>query len=252
MARGPKGLNQKPKYVIHQGLARGDMPENQQRAWLERSAEWSDMVANPYVAKKVLGAGSHGLVGVWEYKGDPPQQIPKLIAVKQVSDIAAGNSNHTEPLRVESVVMGWINATNTEHVVKLYKMYFETGGSGAHGIKDGLPVLTPAGAIHSSWKVARIYMEYCRGGAISSQLSAVVKQNDIIPEEYIWRFLHCMASALVVLRHGNENSTHAGPTWATPIAHFDIKPDNSEFVSSNMVLRLFPKQPKAANSRQYW
>lgn len=228
--RGPVGLGQKQKYVINQALAREEMPEKQQKAWLERSAQWSDMIVNPYVGKRLLGSGSHGIVGVWEYKGIPPPQMPKLIVVKQVSDIAAGGNSFSEPLRVESVAMGWINGTNTEHVVKLYRMYFETGGSGAHGIKDGLPVITPAGTIGPNSKIARIYMEYCRGGTVHSQLSAVVDQGDIIPEEYVWRFLHCMASALVVLRHGNENSDHAGPSWATPIAHFDIKPENSEFI----------------------
>ena len=233
---GQAGLGQKQKYVINPSLAQdpNGMSEKQQKEWLKRSEQWSDVRANPYVGKRVLGAGSNGIVGVWEYQGNPPPLMPKLIAVKQASDV--GGASATEALRVESKLMRDILGTNTNHVVKLYKSCYLTGGSGAHPLKDLLPVLTAAGAIHPNTQIARMYMEYCRNGDMTTQLKKVVDQNEDIPEEYIWRFLHCIASALVVLWHGNENSDANGPTWNIPIAHFDIKPDNSE---SSSLTRLF-------------
>jgi serine/threonine protein kinase len=152
--------------------------------------------------------------------------MPKLIVVKQVSDVGPGVLSI--PLRVESKVMRDILGTNTEHVVKLYKSFYREGGSGSHTQRDPLP-FGNNGAWAPARFVARFYMEYCRNGNLKSQLDKVIEQGEVIPEEYIWRFLHCLASALVVIRHGNEDHLNSGPTWNIPIAHFDIKPGNSKF-----------------------
>lgn len=230
-ARREPGLGQNLKYKFNRALATdrsgNGMSINQQTAWLERSKKWPEMVANAYVPKKLLGAGAYGIVGVWEYRGNPPAQMPKLIAVKQASD-SRGPDVATEPLRVESKMMGYVNATNTAHAVKLYKPYHETSGSGSHPEKDPLPVLNAAGVLQPRTKVARIYMEYCRNGTPLDQMELLRERNIDMPEEYIWRVIHCISSALVVLMHGNENSAANGPSWNTPIAHFDIKPENSE------------------------
>jgi serine/threonine protein kinase len=227
-ARRQAGLGQRQKYVINEGLAMepGGMSAQQQKEWLGRSARWPDLQANHYVGKRVLGSGTHAIVGVWERQGIPPAAMPKLIVVKQVSDMGPGVLSI--PLRVESKVMRDILGTNTEHVVKLYKSFYREGGSGSHTQRDPLP-FGNNGAWATARFVARFYMEYCRNGNLKSQLDKVIEQGEVIPEEYIWRFLHCLASALVVIRHGNEDHLNNRPTWNIPIAHFDIKPGNSKF-----------------------
>lgn len=50
-----------------------------------------------------------------------------------------------------------------------------------------------------------------------------------VDEELIWRVLECVAASLAVLIHGNEmTGSHDRSPSEQPIAHFDVKPDNSE------------------------
>jgi hypothetical protein len=203
-------------------LARGRNPmdRHQQQEWLLRSRNWPDMRANNYVGKKVLGAGAHGIVGLWQYKGNSAA-LPKHLVVKQVVDMV---TNSAEQLRVESKLLRDIMATGTDHIIKLYKSNHTAGGTGTSNSRDPLP-FGAAGQYDPARLVNRIYVEYCRNGDLESELRRIADKNQDIPEEYIWRILHCLASALAILEHGSEKLNKA--SWNTPIGHFDIKPQNS-------------------------
>jgi hypothetical protein len=63
------------------------------------------------------------------------------------------------------------------------------------------------------------------------------KEAFVIPEEHVWRILLCIFKALLLLEQGHEDPAEKGkdvPTlvepWGQPIAHFDIKPDNSKCI----------------------
>jgi hypothetical protein len=206
-------------------LARGwnPMDKHQQEEWLLRSRDWPDMRANNYVGQKVLGAGAHGIVGLWQYKGNSAA-LPKYLVVKQVVDMVA---NSAEPLRVESKLLRDIMTTGTDHIIKLYKSNHTAGGSGTSNSRDPLP-FGAAGQYDPTRLVNRIYVEYCRNGDLESELKRIADKTQDIPEEYIWRVLHCLASALVVIEHGNEDLDNNRASWNTPIVHFDIKPQNSK------------------------
>lgn len=220
-ARTPFNI-QGPKFQAN-GRIRG-MTDFQQKKWLERSSVWPDMAANGYIGRKVLGAGAHAIVGVWE-NTQPLANLPKHVVVKQVSD----QQHQTwEALRVESKLLRDILRTNTEHIIKLYKSAYRAGGTGTSAARDPLPFV-PGQPWDPTLEVGRMYLEYCPEGDLNSQFENVISAGEDIPEEFIWRFLHCLASALIVLEKGMQDPTPNGPPiagWA-PITHFDIKPDNS-------------------------
>ena len=223
---GQAGLGQNQKYAIHPGLATsGDMSKQQQLEWLKRSKLWPTMQANHYIGKRVLGAGSHGIVGVWQ-REQSSQGLPKLIVVKQVNAWSAGDQ-----LRVESKLLRDLVGTGSEHVVTLYRSYYRDGGSGTEAERDPLP-FDANHVWRNNLEVGRLYMEYCQYGSLESALENIFEDPDaVIPEEYIWRLLRCLACALAALQHGSESSDYAAPSWVKTMVHFDIKPANSTFYS---------------------
>lgn len=221
---GGRGLRQGKAHVFSNDLIRkGQMSLNEQKAWLTRSSEWPTIKANNYVGKRILGAGANGIVGAWELKGRSAF-LPKIIVVKQSTGV-----DIRESLRVESKLLRDILGSGTNHVVKLYKSCHSDGGTGSGLSKDPLPF--SASVWDPTLLVSRLYMEYCPNGSLESNMEKIPNDEDI-PEEYIWRVLHCLATALVVLRHGNEEAGHNRPTWGNPIVHFDLKPANGMFLSS--------------------
>jgi serine/threonine protein kinase len=221
-----------PSYQFNAKLIKHGMSQRQQEEWLIRSEQWPDMAANNYIGRKVLGAGGHGIVGVWENKNkNLPPNMPKYIVVKQVSDL---NAMIYEPLRVESKLLRDILGTGTEHIIKLYKSTHRAGGTGTSSTKDPLPFAV-GGAWDPNREVGRIYLEFCPNGDLETQLNTIRDNHESMPEEFIWRVLHCLASALLILKQGHEDpaANHpALPGWV-PIAHFDIKPENG----------ILPSQP---------
>ena len=93
-----------------------------QHEWLHRSKQWTGLDANLWKARKVLGAGGNGVVGLWEYQGSNAQ-FPRNIVIKQGYD-------DPESMAWESKLLRQITGTGTEHVVKLYKGYHRDGGTG--------------------------------------------------------------------------------------------------------------------------
>jgi serine/threonine protein kinase len=213
------------QYETYRGLAKGlsnPMSHRQQREWLHRSKDWPDLGGeNNYKARKIVGAGGHGICGLWEYTGDSPDK-PKHLVVKQVG-------TKDEGLRVESKLMRDImRAGGSDHIVKLYKSAYSEGGSGTSKARDPWP-FTSGGKYRKKYQVSRLFMEYCENGNLASEIAEVVRNGYDLPEEYIWRAFECLASALVFLDHGNEETDDDAETWDSPISHFDIKPGNSKF-----------------------
>jgi hypothetical protein len=92
-----------------------------QHEWLHRSKQWTGLDANLWKARKVLGAGGNGVVGLWEYQGSNAQ-FPRNIVIKQGYD-------DPESMAWESKLLRQITGTGTEHVVKLYKGYHRDRGT---------------------------------------------------------------------------------------------------------------------------
>ncbi|RFU34910.1 hypothetical protein B7463_g1376, partial [Scytalidium lignicola] len=182
------------------------MTELQQIKWLKSSANWPDIEADDWRGIKVLGMGGYGLVGLWKYIGSDPD-VPKAIVVKQ-------SPRYDRNLEDESDFLERLNVCESKHVPKLLRGFHTAKGGGS-----------------SDWDpdgdVSRIYLEYCEHGDMAGFIKKMYKRYSVtnpMPEAYIWRIFECLALALCVLAHGNEDLE--GPGWNIEICHFDIKPQN--------------------------
>lgn len=90
-----------------------------QREWLLRSQLWLNLPQAEWMGGKVLGKGSCGIVGRFDYQGKNPK-VPRSIAIKQT---AAERSRHA--LSRESKFLRILTATENPHIVKLYKGYHQ-------------------------------------------------------------------------------------------------------------------------------
>ena len=111
-------------YELNEVVAERPKPLSVRRQyeWLHRSKQWTGLDANLWRAKKVLGAGGNGLVGLWEYQGNNVR-FPRNMVIKQGYD-------DLESMAWESKLLRQLTGTGTKHVVKLYKGYHRDGGTG--------------------------------------------------------------------------------------------------------------------------
>jgi hypothetical protein len=61
------------------------MSMKRQEEWLRRSKTWDGLDPSIWKAKKILGAGGNGVVGLWEYQG-VDHNMPQHIVIKQGKD----------------------------------------------------------------------------------------------------------------------------------------------------------------------
>lgn len=233
---------------VNRALVRGDfrapISAHQQRQWLRSSREWTDL-KRTWRATKILGAGSYGICGLWRYVGEAGNWTgPNHVVVKQMAQ-------QNYEFQVESTLMERIMkyTGGTDHVVKLYKACYTSPGSGTSDV-DPNPFDPITGAYDGALDVARIYLEYCPGGDLHEAAINFPWPALRWPEEILWRLLHCFAKALLVLETGAEDP-HVAP-WARPIAHFDIKPHNSQYIYIiNVTKRQSYVLASCANSFQH-
>ena len=202
--------------------SRHSMRRSRQRAWLERSRGWALGFGNSWRPRGVLGAGTFGIIGLWDYIGQD-NAMPRSLAVKQ----SFGSQSDANSLRWESKLLSEIRSTGTNHVVKIYKAFHQDGGTGTSEDRDPLPY-DSQGNYSGRMNVSRIYLEYCENGTLDKAIADHARQapDGWIAEELIWRILDCLARALMVLERGSEElATRGGLEW-DKICHFDIKPGN--------------------------
>ncbi|KAF8855354.1 kinase-like protein [Acephala macrosclerotiorum] len=193
--------------------------DRRHQAWLERSVSWHNLQpASDWKARKVLGKGSFGVTGHWQYVGNDPV-MPKDIVVKQ------SHGKNAKDLIVETKMLRALAATGSPHIVKLYRGCHREGGTGT-STYDILPY-APDGTYDVDREIARMYLEFVPGGDCNNFYERVKKDPQFyIPEEHVWSILHCLAKACLVLLTGSEDASVPDPFWTRPILHFDIKPAN--------------------------
>lgn len=198
--------NANPPHVYNAKIGR-ELGQRRQFAWLERSKQWRGLSPNEWQARKVLGLGSSGLVGLWEYAGSNPSMPPNM-AIKQVS------ADYADVLHNESKILCMIQATGTDHVVKVYKASHRDGGTGTTKTDmDELP-FDDSGNNVEEREVARMYMEYCSGGDMQGWINTLNASGGLQPpEENLWRIFGCLARALHVLDRGTEDPQAPDPYW---------------------------------------
>ncbi|KAE9368345.1 kinase-like protein [Stipitochalara longipes BDJ] len=159
---------------------------------------------------KLLGSGSGGLVGLWEYTARriAGRPIHKEVAVKESSRKPLQDID----MEVEATKLEALVTVGTEHVTKLLVA----------------PVHRNAGGF-----VERLILEYCPMGDLFSVRRRFVTRRRPIAEISLWRMFDCLVDAIGVLEHGAEPTlddednavVQANPGWKDKI-HFDIKHTN--------------------------
>ncbi|KUJ13531.1 uncharacterized protein LY89DRAFT_754342 [Mollisia scopiformis] len=172
-------------------VARG-LSKRRQSEWLERSKKWPDLPARRWAARKVIGKGAYGICGQWDYTGND-KSMPRQIVVKQSIGSTA------KILRGESKMMHLTTSTGADYVVKLYKGCHRGAGTGTSDI-DPLPY-NSLGMYIPHQEVVRMYMEYAPGGDLDAFFKRLIATPGarVIPEEHLWRLLHCLAKASMAL-----------------------------------------------------
>ncbi|CAI5759380.1 unnamed protein product [Candida verbasci] len=172
---------------------------------------------NEYEPLEVIGKGSFGTVRKVKNK------IDGTILVRKEIEYNSMNSHERNQLISELRILRELNHPN---IVKYYK-------------HDHLPDL----------KSIHIYMEYCQGGDLSHIINNFKKNNEKVPEEFIWSVMIQILLALYRCHYGidckkvnlfkNEQQHANSPiiNQDSVIIHRDIKPDNI-FISKTNTIKL--------------
>jgi serine/threonine protein kinase len=200
--------------------------------WLESEPKWKIRLGDSWKGRKVLGARSFGIAGLWsldETDANKDQAVRNVV-VKQ-----SGARKAVIALREEADILQLFKNLRTKHIVRIYGKYMVELSGGQVDLIGG-----------GGNNIARIYIEYCQGGDMRNFLkilkgywcphilrftgrkltflSKFTAQNPM-PEELIWEIFKCLTLGLAVMQHGNEQLN--GPAWDKEVAHMDIKPENS-------------------------
>ncbi|KAH7389108.1 kinase-like domain-containing protein [Cadophora sp. MPI-SDFR-AT-0126] len=186
---------------------------------------------------KYLGQGGGGAVVLWEYNGPLAAPPIRKIAVKNKQEPAI------DWLWEEGQMIQLLNQSGSEHIVRLLvpPHRLTDADRRIEGGSRSLPV---------AWTgvVRRLIMEYCPQGSLNRLL--VERRRRYLPFEELtlWRIFECIVDGLAVLEYDAElvldpnNPGHfiADPAWyiqGNPVVvHFDLKPENSKFLSHNIVV----------------
>jgi hypothetical protein len=201
------------------------MSRRQQEEWLRRSKTWDGLDPSIWKAKKIIGMGANGLVGLWEYQGADPN-MPKRMVIKQGRD--------DDGMGWESRFLKALATTESNHFVKLYKANHHVGGSGTSRKFDPIPCHRNGNWYDPCLEVNHLYLEFCENSdlqAYNEKWRDARKVDMYPPEEFIWRIFGCLAKAILVLEKGSEDLDIPNPNWFYPngIAHLYIKEPNSRF-----------------------
>ncbi|TAQ89865.1 hypothetical protein B7494_g1799 [Chlorociboria aeruginascens] len=233
----PQSIPERPIFIDRYGHMRAEAPtclvkSRRRRAWLDRSKYWRNWSEDLWIGKQVLGQGSFGLCGLFEYIGADPA-VPKHIVVKQAAMEGRAELAH------ESRLYQRLGRWGSNHILKLLRSIHVEAGTATSSGFDPAPynIIKPAtserGAIakySKSREVSRIYLEFAEGGDMYKFIKMVYKNYSVqnpFPEEYVWRIWECFARGCMVLEHGTEDPY--GKSKGDPIVYFDMKPGNVFF-----------------------
>lgn len=193
--------------------------ENQKQAFLDSEPTWSQRLGDGWKGTRFLGKGNFGIVGLWEYRGDPARAPPVTqVVVKQSTDEPMDEFHEIwggKSAMDEGRILKLLGKLNSNHIIRQY------GGNrvGDRFLDMGL--------------VVRIFLEFCPGGDLDQLVAGFEQpQRPVLSEIDLWTIFKCLALGIAVLDRGTENTN--GPAWngnppdRPELCHFDIKPDNSK------------------------
>lgn len=131
--------------------------------------------------QRLLGKGSSGIVGLWEYEGKETKAI-KQIAIKQ----SRLSPTHSDPLR-ESRFMGTLSQAKSIHLVRQYR----------DAIKE---------ARQGGGTIVTMFLEFCPTGDVTRFMGRGAK----VLEVDLWAMFFCLACAGSAIDRGTEDM-ESGP-----------------------------------------
>jgi len=186
--------------------------------WLASEPTWTSRIGNGWRIK-VLGKGSFGVTGLWEYKGgDSNAPAIKQVVVKQTQFAAydLGQKSFTSRSTLDEGNIGaQLAQIRSRHLIRQY------GGNRLGDTFGGMD------------KVVRLFLEYCPGGDLNQFIPSSLEATGNIPppleELDVWQIFHCLAVGLMAMDKKTEDSYDT--EWNgddVEIMHCDLKADNGE------------------------
>ncbi|RDW64065.1 hypothetical protein BP5796_10567 [Coleophoma crateriformis] len=171
-------------------------------AWLNSEATWAHRLGSSWRGVRVLGSGSFGVAGLWQYSASgrhaSSTRMIKEVVVKQV------DVDYERRSTVEGLVLEYLSHLHCKHLVRQFG-----------------PLRRDR---YDDREVVRIYLEYCPGGDLQKMIRRRTGDRSI-EEEHIWSVFYCLALGLSAMDRGSEEfGTSRGTD--TELVHFDIKIDN--------------------------
>jgi len=143
---------------------------------LGQEPNYEPVLGSGWKAKRLLGRGTNGVVGLWEYEGEETKTV-KQIAIKQ------SHTYRKEPM-LESNFMEVLNEAKSIHIVRQYReATLQSTGVG---------------------NVVTMFLEFCPNGDVSSLSRNHGKQPGVL-EIDLWDLFYCLACAGAVLERGTED-----------------------------------------------
>lgn len=120
--------------------------------WLASEPNWKTRLGPSWKGRKILGAGSFGIAGLWSLDdlSANEDQAVRNVVVKQTG----GRQVDVRALREEAEILQLFKNVQTKHIVRMYGKYMVELSGGQ---------VDPTGTGTGS-NLARIYIEYCEGG----------------------------------------------------------------------------------------
>jgi serine/threonine protein kinase len=171
--------------------------------WLESSDSWQHFNLGPgWKGKKILGRGSYGIAGLWEYEGSA-ETVPaiKQVVVKQ-TPLSAYDKD--EDPYIEGKILQLLAEAKSRHIIELYGPPREEAFNGE--------------------KVIRLFLEYCPGGTLEKLMEDDGRKERVskrpLLEADVWAIFFCLALGVAVMDRGTEDQTLQS-SKAYEIAHYE-------------------------------
>ncbi|KAK6582490.1 hypothetical protein PZA11_004898 [Diplocarpon coronariae] len=200
-------------------------------AFLASEPTWKNRIGQGWHGTKLLGKGSFGVTGLWEYLGDDPKAPAlKQVVVKQsqFKEYELGSKSGKTTLDEGNLGL-MIAGINARHIVRQY---------GGNRLGDRFAHME---------EVVKIFLEYCPGGDLNQFIpgrAGESRSTKIAPEPLsemdAWAIFNCLALGVHALDRRSEN-TFDNIVWEDDeeLMHCDLKCDNGESASLLSTFRMF-------------
>ena len=187
-----------------------------ERLFLDSEPKWRSRLGPGWVGTKILGLGSFGVVGLWEYEGHASTTPRITQVVVKMSEAKLPDFTEIQPFPKskidEGITLKRLAVCGSQHIVRIY-------GGNRLGDRFG-----------EMGEVVKLFLEYCPNGDMGIFLSKY-ETEPLAPlaEVDVWAIFHCMALGLAVMARGTEDVDK--PEWCgreknVELVHFDLKPNN--------------------------